>query len=193
LVRAVARGDRDAFRQLYDLFAPPVFGLCLGILNDAGAAEDASQRTFLKLWTRADSYNPARGSLRTWLLTIARREAIDAYRSLRRRANRLVPEAEALLGRMADPASLGEEGRWHAVRLGLARLPQDQRIPIVLAFYFGLSHVEIADHLGVPLGTVKTRIRIGVEKLRAAWSTSPRASDSAGRSVGVKRRRMPHA
>jgi RNA polymerase sigma-70 factor (ECF subfamily) len=170
LARQVAAHDRAAFLALYDRCAGRVYGLCLRMLQEPAAAEEVSQETFLKLWARADQFDPARGALVSWLLTIARRSALDRIRREARRPALLEPrDSDERLSRLPDPASQSEEARWRTLRLALQQLPREQRAAIELAYYQGLSHREISDYLGIPLGTVKTRIRLGMQRLRALW------------------------
>jgi RNA polymerase sigma-70 factor (ECF subfamily) len=184
LVLRVARGDREAFFQVYDRHASRVLALCRHILGESMAAEDATQEAFLRLWTRAGQYDPARGKVTTWLLTIARRISIDRLRSEARRPTPDAIDADSTWAELADPASMGEDARWQSLRLVLLDLPAEQRRVIRLAFYFGLSHSQIAEMLGMPLGTVKTRLRLGMRKLRQAWHGEPAAaSDPDHRGV----------
>lgn len=170
LVRRVADGDRQAFLQLYDRYASRVYGLALHILRDAMAAEEVTQDAFVKLWEKAATFDLRRGSVATWLLTITRRTAIDRLRHEARRPPLAdpPPEGPGWPTPQPDAGTLSEEARWMTVRFALADLPLEQRQAITLAFYYGLSHRQIAEHLGLPLGTVKTRIRLGMEKLRRA-------------------------
>ena len=154
------------------------------------AAEDAAQEAFLKVWTRAAQYDPARGKVTTWLLTIARRISIDRLRSEARRPMPDALDAEETWGEVPDPGSLGEDARWRSLGLALLDLPPEQRRAIRLAFYFGLSHSQIAEMLGSPLGTVKTRLRLGIQKLREAWLVSAKvASDTPSHGVDTSGRK----
>lgn len=184
LARRVAARDRAAFLALYDRYAGRVYGLCLRMLRDPGAAEEVSQETFLKLWARAGQFDPHRGALVSWLLTIARRTALDR---LRREARRPVQhdtaDADEILGQIPDPATQSDEARWRSLALALQHLPAAQRAAIELAYYQGLSHRQIAEHLEIPLGTVKTRIRLGMERLRRIWlapESAPEARSNSG-------------
>ncbi|HET7010068.1 MAG TPA: sigma-70 family RNA polymerase sigma factor [Anaerolineales bacterium] len=185
LLLRVARGDREAFFQVYDRHASRVLALCRHILGDSMAAEDATQEAFLRVWTRAAQYDPARGKVTTWLLTIARRVSIDRLRSEARRPAPDALDADEAWAEVADPGSVGEDARWHSLRLAMEDLPPEQRRVISLAFYFGLSHSQIAGMLSTPLGTVKTRLRLGMRKLRQAWSESL-GSASEPRRRGVR-------
>lgn len=182
LMLRVAQGDERALLTLYDRYAPRVFGLALRILGERMAAEEVTQDTFLKAWTRARSYSPARGKVLSWLLTIARRTALDRLRLDKRRPDRDNPlDPEDLWRGLADPRSATEESRWRALHFALLDLPAEQRQVIALAYFYGMSQREIAGYLGLPIGTVKTRLRLGMEKLRRAWASSrEEESDSSG-------------
>jgi RNA polymerase sigma-70 factor (ECF subfamily) len=174
LMHMVAEGDRDAFVQLYDRYAARVHGLTLYILRDPMLAEEATQETFLKVWTRADTFRPERGRFPTWLLTIARRLALDRLRLEARRPPADSTDPEEAWQDLPDPVSETEEARWRSMKLLVADLPAEQRRVIEYAFYFGLSHSQIAAELSLPLGTVKTRLRLAMEKLRGGLQTVDR-------------------
>jgi RNA polymerase sigma-70 factor, ECF subfamily len=173
LAARVAQGDVAAFAQLYDRYARPVYALAAQMLG-AADAEEALQAVFLRLWQSAGKFDPARGSFGGWFMAVARHLVLD---ELRRRGQRqrlaAVGEVERLLGEAADPAvdveeqvSLREQG--DAVLRALRRLPEEQRRVLVLAYFGDLSQSAIARQLGLPLGTVKKRIRLGLRKLHAA-------------------------
>jgi RNA polymerase sigma-70 factor (ECF subfamily) len=167
LLQQVVEGDRTAFLRLYERHAAKVHGLSLHMLRDEGMAEEVTQDAFLRLWERAESFRPERGTLSAWLLTITRRLAIDR---LRRDSRRIQPahsiDEEWL--KIPDPQSETEEARWHSLAFALRELPPEQRQTIELAYYQGMSQSQIAEVMKVPLGTVKTRIRLGMDKLRIA-------------------------
>ena len=172
LVERVAQGDRSAFLELYDRHVSRVFALATRMLGDRASAEEVTQDAFLKLWTRARAFSTTRGALLTWLLTIARNNALDRIRLEARRP----ALAEASLSDLEDgrpdlqaPGSGSEEARWRSLRFALAELPDGQRQVIELAYYQGLTHSQMAEMLGLPLGTVKTRLRLGMERLRDGW------------------------
>ncbi len=170
LISRLAARDQRALLKMYDRYAGKVLGLATRMLGEAMAAEEVTQDVFLKLWTHADRYLPARGAVSTWLLTIARRTALDRLRAEQRRpplSDEIDPEETWSL--LPDQSSQGDEARWHSLRLAVAALPATQRQPIELAFYRGLSHSEVAETLGWPIGTVKTRIRLGMAQLRRQW------------------------
>ena len=168
-MQRVASGDRTAFLTLYDRYAPRVYGLALHMLRDRMAAEEVAQESFLKLWTRADSFRPDKGSFLTWLLTITRRTALDRIRLEGRRPATAEPPAELQdWSHLPQPESTSEEARWGSVRFALDEIPVEQQLVISLSFYYGLSQSQISEHLDIPLGTVKTRMRLGMDKLRDA-------------------------
>ena len=169
LALRVAAGDRAAFLALYDRYAGRVYGLCLRMLQEPAAAEEASQETFLKLWARAGQFDPRHGALVSWLLTIARRSALDRIRREARRPQLQAADSDDRLSQIPDPSSESEEARWGSLRLALQELPGEQRSVIELAYYHGMSHRDIAEFLDIPLGTVKTRIRLGMKRLRRLW------------------------
>ncbi|MCL4818010.1 MAG: sigma-70 family RNA polymerase sigma factor [Vicinamibacteria bacterium] len=161
LLQRIAAGDRSALAELYDRHAGLVLALCLRILRDRAEAEEVMQEVFLQAWRQADRYDPARASVTSWLAVIARSRALDRVR--RRVARREAPEE-------AIPAA-GEAPRTAeaiAVREALRALPPAQRLALELAYYEGLTQVEIAERTGEPLGTIKTRMRAALLKLREA-------------------------
>jgi RNA polymerase sigma-70 factor (ECF subfamily) len=172
LIAAIARGDRGAFERFYDAHAALAFGLIRRILRDPEAAKEVLQEVFWQVWQDAPSYDPSRGSPEAWLVMRAKTRAIDKLRSIRRREQTFVAPvdervAAAAVTRADDPG-LAAEDRGLA-QGALEQLPGPQRRAIELAFLEGLTQSEIAARLGEPLGTVKTRIRLGLERLRAAF------------------------
>jgi RNA polymerase sigma-70 factor (ECF subfamily) len=161
----VARGDEAALAELYDRFGRIAYGLALRIVRDAALAEDAVQEAFLAAWRTAVSFDPGRGKASTWLLTLVHRRAVDVVRrEERRRADAL--DAEPLAGGdSTDEAAEVREQR-RRVQAALAQLAPDQRQALELAYYGGLSQSELAERLGVPLGTVKSRMFVALSRLR---------------------------
>jgi RNA polymerase sigma-70 factor (ECF subfamily) len=165
----MARGDADALADLYDRHAARVYSLALRIVRDAGDAEDVVQEVFAQAWRQASRYTASRGAVAAWLLTLARSRAIDRLRARRARPDQQGAEAAATeLPDLAPPVDwqyLSAE-QIRLVRGALEQLPFLQRVAIELAYFDGLTHVEIAARLEEPLGTVKTRIRSALTKLR---------------------------
>lgn len=160
LIGRMARGDRDAFAAFYDAYASLAFGVLRRMLPPEEAAE-ALQDVFWELWRAAEEYDPSRGSPEAWVTVRARSRGIDRVRSVRRR------EEVFVVAESADDASVDAafEDR-DTVRGALATLPEPQREVLELAYWKGLTQSEIAARLGQPLGTVKTRMRLGMDKLR---------------------------
>ncbi len=170
LIEAVGQGDQHAFLALYDRSAGRIYALTAHILVDPMLAEEATQDTFSKLWARARLYRPERGSFAVWLLTIARRTALDRLRlEGRRPALSDGRDPDAVWHNLPDKSRDPEEARWRALHFAVRALPDQQQKVIELAYYQGLSHSEIAAELGWPLGTVKTRMRAALQALRHAW------------------------
>jgi RNA polymerase sigma-70 factor (ECF subfamily) len=166
--RLVARlRDRDpaALRELYDRFGRITFGFLLKTLRDRGAAEDVQQQVFLEVWRRSDSFEPERGKLLTWVMTIARSRAIDHMR--RRVPEPVDPELAARsVEAPSDPGAIDALADQWRLRALLDRLPAAEAELLRLRFYAGLSQSEIAGRDGIPLGTVKTRMVSGLQRLR---------------------------
>jgi RNA polymerase sigma-70 factor (ECF subfamily) len=164
----VAAGDQVAFATIYDQLAATVFGVARRVLRDPSQAEEVTQEVFTEVWRQAARFDPSRGSVRTWVLTIAHRRSVDRVRSEQARRDRQA--RTATVDPSADPSpedsAVDAEDRFRA-RAAMAELSDAQREALELAFYDGLTHVQIADRLGVALGTVKTRIRDGLIRLRA--------------------------
>jgi RNA polymerase sigma-70 factor (ECF subfamily) len=168
-LRRLASGDQAAAARLYDRHARPLYSLILRILGNETEAEDVLQEVFAQAFRQASRYDARRGAVAAWLLTIARSRAIDHLRARRTRVE--ARTGEQTLGEMPDAqpdaaSTMLDEERSRLVRQALGELPMLQRMAIELAYYEGLSHSEIAERLEQPLGTVKTRIRLGLLKLR---------------------------
>ncbi len=172
LLPAVAHGDLTAFEQLYDRHSSTLYALLLRILANPDDAQEVLQETFVKAWTNAKMFDAVRGSDVAWLISIARSRGIDRLRSRRIRGDREDEAGRELSSSFgfvekrtgADDAIQSEERR--AVRSALAELPEAQRAALALAYFEGLSQSEIAEKLGEPLGTIKTRMQLGMKKLR---------------------------
>jgi RNA polymerase sigma-70 factor (ECF subfamily) len=167
LLRAVSRGDESALAALYDRYRLILFGLILRILHDRQEAEDVLQEAFLQVWRRAKDFDPARGRTFTWLVTIARSRALDRLRSLGSRSRFVEADEQVANDEVIDTAyDLVKAEQGEIVRQALGQLPDEQRRTLLLAYFEGLTQAEIAERLGDPLGTVKTRMRSGLIKLR---------------------------
>jgi RNA polymerase sigma-70 factor, ECF subfamily len=165
LVEAVARADEDALGELYDRFGKVAYGLAYKILQDAALAEDAVQEAFIQIWRGAGSYRPERAKASTWLLTFVHRRAVDLVR--REQKRRTLPVVGELQG--SDPGAdeaAATRSRREIVQDALRRLPPEQREPIELAYYGGLTQSELAERLDQPLGTIKSRMFSGLQRLR---------------------------
>ena len=170
LLARIAAGDETAFGALYDRFSPGLFSFVLKMMRDEKEAEDVLQEGFAHIWRRASTYDPARSSPFTWAVMILRNKAIDRLR-VRQRLERTVEKATIEFSHFpeADEAAAGEPERRDEgtmVRSALAQIPADQKQAVELAFFTGLTHEQIAEQLGAPLGTIKARIRRGLLKLR---------------------------
>ena len=169
LTLLVAEGNRQAFLELYDRYSSRVYGLALKMLGDPMSAEDVSQEAFMRLWKRAETYRPDKVAFSTWMLTVTRRIVIDRFRKHSRRPEISTSIDEHDWQEPPDPDSSSESNRWRTLHFMLMELPAEQREVVQLAYFYGLSQRQIAEHTDTPLGTVKTRARLGMDKLRDAW------------------------
>jgi len=183
VVALVARSDQTALAELYDRFGRVAYGVALRILRDEKLAEDAVQEGFLAAWRNADRFMPERAKASTWLLTFVHRRAVDLVRrENRRRAEPLTEGVEAA------PSGSAEEDAWlrferERVQAALKQLPDQQREALELAYYGGFSQSELAERLGQPVGTIKSRMFTGLARLRellaepgpgeTAWKPTP--------------------
>lgn len=178
LIARSAGGDESAIADLYDATCRHVFGLVFRILRDSAEAEEVTLDVYLQVWRQAPRYEPGRGGPMVWILMMARTRAIDRLRSRARARSRqlpLAPQAE-----FSDPEADPEKSSWLAqrariVQQALAGLAREQREAIELAFFEGLTHAEIAIRLSQPLGTTKSRIRLGLNRLRETLGPGGRA------------------
>lgn len=169
LLTRIARSDLDAFEAVYDRYSGPVYSLAWNLLRDTHAAQEATQDVFLAIWRGAGAFDVSRGSARSWILSLAHHKSVDAVRRRRH------PTAAPLPERITDNADVVEEAirkvESTGVQEALRTLSPDQREAIVLAYYGGYTQREIADRLRTPLGTIKTRIRDGLLRLRGVLET----------------------
>jgi RNA polymerase sigma-70 factor (ECF subfamily) len=171
LLRQIALGDRESFRAFYDRFSGILYSASLRVLNDQREAEDILQETFIQIWEKAHLYVPERGKPLTWALTLTRNRSIDRLRSIQRRS-RLRTEVEAETDSKnamerrdsSDEVDSLEKGK--IIRNAVMQLSEEQREAIELAYFGGLTQLEIASRLDQPLGTVKARIRRGMIRLK---------------------------
>jgi RNA polymerase sigma-70 factor (ECF subfamily) len=181
LVESIARGDTRALELIYQRHSRGVYSLALRLLTDGPQAEEVVQETFLKLWHQPRAYQPNRGRLLPWLLGVAHHHAVDILRRRRlEQRHRVAPPPYAagddladltdslgLASNETDPATLADGyDQRAAIWRALAMLPIEQRLPLELAYYRGMTQLEIATVLDLPLGTVKTRMRLGLQQLR---------------------------
>jgi RNA polymerase sigma-70 factor, ECF subfamily len=174
LLVQIQTGNEAALLTLHEQYAGLVYSIAYRVLNDQMAAEEVTQDTFMRLWYKAESYAPAKGSFVTWLLTITRRLAIDQYRKQQRDPILDPVFIDSNIEHWENVLSTDEGSDLRRTLVAVLRdLPNEQRQVIELAYFHGMSHSQIADYLRQPLGTVKTRIRLGMQKLRDAWLTEP--------------------
>lgn len=168
LIQRVAQGDQNAFARLYDMLSPRAFGLILRVLVDRSQSEEVLQEVFLEVWQSAERFAPNRGQGRSWVLTIAHRRAVDRVRSAQASVDRDVRigfrDLDVAHDGVAEQVELRIEGE--KVTTALATLPEAQREALTLAYFGGYSQSEIAALVGAPLGTIKTRMRDGLSRLR---------------------------
>ncbi|WP_193596689.1 ECF RNA polymerase sigma factor SigK [Microbacterium sp. YJN-G] len=169
LLLRVARGDQHAFAALYDMLSPRVFALILKVVVNRSQSEEVLQEVFLEIWQSASRFAPNRGQGRSWVFTIAHRRAVDRVRSSQSSADRDVRAGVRELGGERDVVQETVESRIEGERVvrALATLPEAQQEALILAYYGGYSQSEIAALTSVPLGTIKTRMRDGLTRLRA--------------------------
>jgi RNA polymerase sigma-70 factor (ECF subfamily) len=168
LLRRVARGDENAFSQLYEMLAPRVFGLARRVLRDPAQAEEVAQEALVEVWRSAARFDPAKGSATSWVLTITHRRAVDRVRSAQASSDRDVKVGTRDYAAAYDQVAEAVESRLEQVQVRrcLGGLTELQRESVTLAYYGGYTYNEVADLLSVPLGTVKTRLRDGLIRMR---------------------------
>lgn len=172
IIQRVVTGDQQALGELYDRWSKPAFSLARRVCADEGLAEDVVQEVFIAFWREPGRFDPARGAFGSWLLTLVHHKAVDAVRRESAIRRRTVPAAEdgeewsVAPGPGADQAALGAVVAGQ-VRDALGRLPNEQREALALAYYGGYTQREVATLTGVPLGTVKSRMFTGVQRLRS--------------------------
>jgi len=176
LLAAIARGEKAALAGLYDSLSRPLYSLAYRILGDDAEAKDVVQDVFLQIWRKAGTFDPVRGSVFGWAATLTRNRAVDRVRMRKRRAEILAESAadlqpSPLSGNLDSSASLWHQEKARAVRSALGQLAPEQQKAIELAFFSGLTQLQISAKLNEPLGTVKARIRRGLLKLKETLSS----------------------
>jgi RNA polymerase sigma-70 factor (ECF subfamily) len=176
LLAAIARGEKTALAALYDSLSRPLYSLAYRILGDDAETKDVVQDVFLQIWRKAGTFDPARGSVFGWAATLTRNRAVDRVRMRKRRAEILAESAadlqpSPLSGNLDSGASLWHQEKARAVRSALGQLAPEQQKAIELAFFSGLTQLQISAKLNEPLGTVKARIRRGLLKLKETLSS----------------------
>jgi RNA polymerase sigma-70 factor (ECF subfamily) len=173
LIAGVVQGDATAFETLYDRHASTVLGIVLRIIGERALAEDVLKETFWRIWQNAATYQPQRGTFTTWLFRIARNLAVDEFRrqGVRPQAAIEIEDPNPILDRMSDPdMDVPKRAQSNAMtkeaRAALRSLPPDQRQVIEMAYFHGITRQEIAEATGEPAGTIHTRARLGLQKLR---------------------------
>lgn len=174
LMRQLVAQDQTALSALYERYGRLVYSFSLRVLQNTTLAEEATQDTFLKVWNHPQSWNPELGKLVSWLLTIARYTAIDRLRRERRVAPALTFSLDDMVFDIGERTE-DDEPDWmdgELLRSLMQRLPAEQREVLELAYFQGMTHTELAEALQLPLGTVKTRLRIGLQRLKGFWRYS---------------------
>ena len=178
LLQQIVAAQTAALSELYDRYGRLVFSLAVRIVGEASLAEEITQDVFVQLWKKADTYRAEQGKVITWLTSFARHRAIDVLRrqNVRPEGHR-VEWTEGVSPDLEDPVELESaidlEQQKYRLRQALAELPEGQRKVLALAYFNGMSHQEIADAIHEPLGTVKTRVRLGMQKLRQILADQP--------------------
>jgi len=187
LIQRIARTETGALEELYDRYNHVVFSVALAILNDPSVAEEVTLDVFVRVWKGASTYQAERGKVSTWLAAITRHHAIDVLRGQRSNLNQKSLYLNDLSWQIASDLSGPQEDMENdmqrsRIRQAVEQLPIDQREALMLAYFKGYSHRQIADLLEEPLGTVKTRIRLAMQKLRELLSEQPQPSDKSKKS-----------
>ncbi|MCA9913697.1 MAG: sigma-70 family RNA polymerase sigma factor [Anaerolineae bacterium] len=170
LMKRITAHDQTALAELYDQFSARVYGMAYRVLQNQTLAEEATQDTFIKVWQNPHRWDPERGTIASWLLTIARYTAIDRLRKEKRQSPWTAINYEEILDLSGDSGVINQA--WYdskALAELIHELSDEQVEAIELAYFSGMSHTEIAEHLHQPLGTIKSRIRDGIRKLRGLW------------------------
>lgn len=168
ILHQIAERDPRGIELLYDRYGGMAFALAYRLLRERGSAEDVVQESFLNIWRQGATYDTRRGTVRTWLMTIVHHRAIDHMRSARSKmgADTVIDDAMPLPAKEDTWTAVVQGLEQERIRQAMATLPPEQRQVVDLAYYSGLTHTEIAQRIGIPLGTVKGRMRLALDKLR---------------------------
>lgn len=167
LIEQVTRGDKSAFKEIYSRFSQVTYNLALRMLRDKEDAEEVVQEIFLQIWNKAHSYNPERGAVSTWVLNIARSRSIDKLRAVGYRNKNIEIDEEKVNSKVDLSRNIEDRDESkNVIKQALETLPEKQRIAIELVYFEGVTHIEAAEKLKEPVGTIKTRIRLGIMKLK---------------------------
>ncbi len=177
LLRRVASGDGEALLALHQRYVNLVYSMALHVLQDRALAEEVTQDVFLKLWQRSERYDVQRGQFSTWLLSVTRFAAIDRLRYEGRRRSVSLTTDDGAAEIEIEHADHGEWERGQHLRLLLEELPAEQRDLIEMAYFGGMTHSDLAEHFNLPLGTVKSRLRLGLQRLRSLWLSGSTQED----------------
>jgi RNA polymerase sigma-70 factor, ECF subfamily len=171
LIERIKQGDQRALADLYEAYGRLTYNIAMHVLRNEAAAEEITQDIFFLIWRKPDSWNPEKGRLSSWLMAVARYRAIDRLRREERRPLRQSVSLDDLAHILSSQETVGDarQDTGRLLRQLLQDLPAEQRQVINLAFFRGMTHSEIAAHLNLPLGTVKGRIRLALEKLKESW------------------------
>ena len=186
LIELISNRDREALEALYNRYGGPVYSLAMHMLRDVGASEEVAQDTFFNVWRRANSYKAPRGSVTSWLFSIAHNRTIDELRKRKRHYNKLQHGVDLsnrpTQSREGDPTEYAAaQAEGSRLKAALTTLRPEQREVVVLAYFGGMTHTEISKELDQPLGTVKTRMRLAMKKLRDVLG--PQIQESAEHGV----------
>lgn len=171
LIEKVIAGDQSALMDLYSRYGKAVYSMAMTVLGQPHQAEEVTQDIFLKVWHRAEQWDAQKGQFVHWLLAVTRNAAIDRARKEARRSPKGQVPLDVIGEALGRPSHV-EGPNWengHLLRTLLEQIPEEQQQVLELVYFQGLTHSELAEHLQLPLGTVKTRVRLGMEKLRALW------------------------
>jgi RNA polymerase sigma-70 factor (ECF subfamily) len=172
LIARIIKRDQQALADLYARYSRPVFNLAQRVAQDRSIAEEVTQDVFMLVWKHPAKWNPDKGRLASWLLTVTRYMTIDRIRKEQREPASEATPLESVSHRLDAHVSPTAMDDAQVMRSILRRLPREQQQVILLAYYRGMTHSDIATHLGIPEGTVKSRLRLGLEKLRRYWKSS---------------------